>query len=69
MVRGYHQYKAIWDAQIGKPLFPFFLKYRNNAILRAEATTIMSPLATCTNQWAWSVVGGRDTKSELIGCG
>ena len=41
-------------------------KYRNTAILRAEATKLMSPSATCTNQWAWSVVGGSGTKSELI---
>ena len=56
MVEGYHQYKAIWDAQVGKQLFfPFFLKYRNNAILRA---LIMAPSATYTNQWAWLVAGG-----------
>ena len=66
MVRIYHQYKAIWNAQVGKQLFPFFLKYQNNTILRAEATKIMSPSATCTNQWAWLVAGGRDTKYELI---
>ena len=62
MVRGYHQYKAFWDAQVGKQLFPFFLKFRNNAILRAE----VAPSAMCTNQWAWLVDGGCGTKSELI---
>ena len=62
MVRGYHQYKQSGMHKVAN----FFLKYRNNAILRAEEIKIMSPSATCTNQWAWSIVGGRGTKSELI---
>ena len=38
----------------------FFLKYLNNAILRAEATKLhLQP-------GAWLVVGGRGTESELI---
>ena len=28
MVRGYHLYKVMWDAKVGKQLFPFFLKYK-----------------------------------------
>ena len=35
-------------------LFPFLLKYQNNAILGAEAT-----------YWARLVAGGRGTKSDL----
>ena len=34
-------------------------------ILRAEATKIMAPSATCTNQWAWLAAGEHGTESEL----
>ena len=36
MVRGYHQYKQSGMHKLAKLLFPFFLKYRNNVILRAK---------------------------------
>ena len=41
---------------------PLFLRH----VLTAEATKNMAPSATCTNQWARSVVGGRGTKPELL---
>ena len=68
MVRFYHQYKQSGMHKLAN-YYPFFLKYRNNAILRAEAIIKLSPSAMCTNQWAWSVVGGCGTKSALIVCG
>ena len=41
------------DGQLS--LFPFLLRYRNNAILGSEVT-----------YWAQLVAGGSGTKSELI---
>ena len=60
VVRGYHRYKAVWDAKaertykledavdvVGQLLAISLLEYRNNAVLGAEATKWH------LNWWVW----------------